>query len=150
MTTIRLLHISDLHVSKFLNIRQVSKWRVSELASTAQNFTFAPAYSQNKLNRFLSFLRKRAAALDAIIVTGDISTTGRSFDLDKAFTVVDERIKPVGVDLCLLPGNHDRWVPHFKGQNSAIRTLAMILVALTSILCSPLIGDLGTLEPSQL
>lgn len=122
MATIRLLHISDLHVSNFLDIRQISKWRVSGLSSTVRNFTFAPAYSQNKLNRFLSFLRKQSTTLDQIIITGDIATTGRRFDLDKAFRIIDGRIQPMGVDLCLLPGNHDRWVPHFKGQNSAIRS----------------------------
>jgi 3',5'-cyclic AMP phosphodiesterase CpdA len=120
MTKIRLLHISDLHVSKYLNIRQISKWRLSALAN--KNFTFAPAYSQGKLNRFLAFLRKQTTLLDRIVITGDIATTGRSFDLHKAFNVVDGRIKPMGVDLCLLPGNHDRWVPYFKGHNSAIRS----------------------------
>lgn len=120
MTTIRLLHISDLHVSRFRNIRQVSKWRLSGLANP--NFTFAPLHSEGKLKAFLSFLRSQAAALDGIVITGDIATTGRSFDLDNAFRVADERIKPIGVDLCLLPGNHDRWVPHFKGQSSAIRS----------------------------
>ncbi|HKY42555.1 MAG TPA: metallophosphoesterase [Pyrinomonadaceae bacterium] len=123
MTKIRLLHISDLHISNYLNIRQISKWRLSELARTAQNFTFAPAYSNNKVNRFLAFLRNQAAPVDRIIITGDIATTGRSFDLEKAFTVIDGRLKPIDVDLCLLPGNHDRWVPHFKGHRSAIRSV---------------------------
>ena len=120
MSTIRLLHISDLHVSKFLNIRQISKWRLSSVAN--KNFTFAPAYSRGKLNQFLAFLRKQTTPLDRIVITGDIATTGRSFDLDEAFEVVDGSIKSMGVDLCLLPGNHDRWVPHFKGHNSAIRS----------------------------
>jgi 3',5'-cyclic AMP phosphodiesterase CpdA len=85
-----------------------------------QNYTFAPAYSQNKLNRFLGFLRRQTVPLDRIIITGDIATAGRRFDLDKALRVVDGSIKPMGVDLCLLPGNHDRWVPHRTGSQSAM------------------------------
>jgi 3',5'-cyclic AMP phosphodiesterase CpdA len=56
-------------------------------------------------------------------VTGDIATTGRDFDLKKAFEVVKHQIEPIGVNLGLLPGNHDRWVPHRKGQNCAILSL---------------------------
>ena len=30
------------------------------------------------------------------------------------------RIEPIGVKFCLLPGNHDRWTPYRKGHDSAV------------------------------
>jgi 3',5'-cyclic AMP phosphodiesterase CpdA len=83
----------------------------SALKSAIKHFTIAPAPSPTKLTRFLSFLRQHKETLDGVIITGDIATTGRIFDLQKAFTVIKDRIEPIGVDLCLLPGNHDRWMP---------------------------------------
>ena len=121
MTTIRLLHISDLHICKFLNILQISKR--ADVTDTVKHFTVAPAYSPGTLSRFLAFLRQQRATLDGIIITGDIATTGRSFDLEKAFNVIKHRIEPMGVDLCLLPGNHDRWIPYRKGKDSVLFSL---------------------------
>lgn len=121
MATIRLLHISDPHISRFLNVRQLAKHM--SLRAAVSSFTFAPKYSRKRLVRFLSFLGTRRGTLDGIIMTGDIATTGRIFDLEKAFDTVKNRIKPIGVDLGLLPGNHDRWVPYRKGYDSAIFSL---------------------------
>src|SRR5690349_5378146 len=105
MATIRLLHISDLHISKFLNIRQITKGDRSEVKDGLTHFTIAPAHSPGTLARFISFVRRRRATLDGIIITGDIATTGRDFDLHKAFSVVHNRLEPFGIDIALLPGN---------------------------------------------
>ena len=108
MTTIRLLHISDPHICRFLNVRQLSRrLSLGTVAKTlATNYTFAPKYSPKRLGCFLNFAQKRSSTLDGIILTGDIATTGRDFDLTTR--------------LSLLPGNHDRWVPYRKGKGSAI------------------------------
>lgn len=120
MATIRLLHISDLHICEYLNLRQISKRDRSALKNAIRHFTVAPTSSPTKLTRFLSFFRRQKNTLDGVIITGDIATTGRIFDLQKAFTVIKNRIEPIGVDMCLLPGNHDRWTPYRKGHDSVI------------------------------
>lgn len=120
MATIRLLHISDLHICRFLNIRQISKRDRSALKAVIKHITFAPASSPGRLTQFLRFLRQKRETLDGVIITGDIATTGRNFDLQKASNVIKNRLDPIGVDLCLLPGNHDRWTPYRKGHDSAI------------------------------
>jgi 3',5'-cyclic AMP phosphodiesterase CpdA len=120
MPTIRLLHASDLHVCQFLNLTQISKRRLANVMHTAKNYTFAPSYSPGKLSRFLSFLNQAKQSLDGIIMTGDIATTGRDFDLKRAFTIVTNRIVPLGLDLCLFPGNHDRWEPYRNSSNALL------------------------------
>ncbi len=120
MTTIRLLHVSDLHISKFLNIRQFTKGDRSAVRDGLTHFTVAPAHSPGTLTRFLSFVRQKRKLLDGIIITGDIATTGRAFDLKKALSVVQHRLNPIGINVALLPGNHDRWTPHRRGHDSAI------------------------------
>lgn len=119
MATIRLLHISDLHISKYLGIRQISKRDRSALKNNIKHLTFAPSASPGRLRRFLAFLNKWRQTLDGVIITGDIATTGRDYDLQKAFSVIKNRFEPMAVDLCLLPGNHDRWIPYRKNHDSA-------------------------------
>jgi 3',5'-cyclic AMP phosphodiesterase CpdA len=68
-------------------------------------------------------VRTRSDTLNGIIITGDIATTGRQFDLDRALEVVEKEIAPICLDLGVLPGNHDRWIPHRKGRNSALLSL---------------------------
>jgi 3',5'-cyclic AMP phosphodiesterase CpdA len=119
MATIRLLHISDPHILRFLNIRRLAK-HMSLLDLASKTYTFAGKYNPKKLSAFLRFIRPRQGTIDGIILTGDIATTGRDFDLRKAFEVVQQRIQPIGIRLGLLPGNHDRWIPHRKGHSSAL------------------------------
>jgi len=121
MATIRLLHISDPHICKFLGIRQLAK--DISIKKTLANYTFAGKYSPKKLSAFLRFIRRRQSTLNGVILTGDIATTGRDIDLKKAFEIVKNRIEPIGIPLGLLPGNHDRWVPYRTGQNSALFSL---------------------------
>jgi DNA repair exonuclease SbcCD nuclease subunit len=123
MATIRLLHASDLHISKFLNLKQLHKRQRSSVVDSLTHYTFAPVYSPRTLSRFLRFLRPRADSLDALVLTGDIATTGRTFDLEKAYSVVKTRLQPIGIDICLLPGNHDRWEPYRVGHNTALMSL---------------------------
>jgi 3',5'-cyclic AMP phosphodiesterase CpdA len=122
MTTIRILHASDFHICKYLNVRQMSKRALGNISDTLRNFTFAPSYCPYKLARFVRFVRRVKDSVDAIIITGDIATTGRRFDLEEALNAVHE-ITAASVPVYLLPGNHDRWTPHRKGHYSAIRSL---------------------------
>lgn len=121
MATIRLLHISDPHICKFLGIRQLA--RDISIKKTLANHTFAGKYSPKKLSAFLRFIRRRKQTLDGLILTGDIATTGRDIDLKKSFEIVKNRIESIGIPLALLPGNHDRWVPYRRGQTSALLSL---------------------------
>lgn len=120
MATFRILHISDLHICKHLDIRQISKRAIGSMSEALRNFTFA-SYCPKKLSRFVRFVRRIKDSLDAVIITGDVATTGRWFDLQQALGVVKE-ISEVGVPLVLLPGNHDRWMPHFRDHDFVFRS----------------------------
>ncbi|HRW58977.1 MAG TPA: metallophosphoesterase [Chlamydiales bacterium] len=99
----RIFHISDLHLSKLtLNpIHFFSKrWlgNLNLLLSRRKKFTSEP------INAFLQWAKKEKP--DYIIITGDLSTTSRSREFEKALHFV-KTLERFNIKVLLLPGNHD-------------------------------------------
>jgi predicted phosphodiesterase len=128
MARINLLHISDLHIAKFPERKEFSPREFlspGNFKTTARQGTYAASYSTGKLSAVVSLAHKIKDSLDAIVITGDIATTGLEHDLEKARIFIEgppdpedprlsregiATISGVGVSkLILLPGNHDRY-----------------------------------------
>lgn len=128
MARINLLHISDLHIAKFPERKEFSPREFlspGNFKTTARQGTYAASYSTGKLEAVVSLAHKVKDSLDAIVITGDIATTGLEHDLEKARVFIegppapeDPRISDDGIatisglgvkHIVLLPGNHDRY-----------------------------------------
>jgi len=128
MARINLLHISDLHIAKFPERKEFSPREFlspGNFKTTARQGTYAASYSTGKLEAVVSLAHKVKDSLDAIVITGDIATTGLEHDLEKARIFIEGPPNPedprfsedgiatisgVGVNkIILLPGNHDRY-----------------------------------------
>jgi 3',5'-cyclic AMP phosphodiesterase CpdA len=157
MELIRILHASDLHIAKRANVISGLD-RISAgislrppLLRAVFKTAFFSSYSPTVLLAFSQFVyedyershRKQVdAPIDAIVLTGDIATSGRSKDLKRALwffqdkpdsnmqakstrgglyatlaTVLDtpHLVGPIAIPLLLVPGNHDRLQPSLKG-----------------------------------
>ncbi|HEV2862433.1 MAG TPA: metallophosphoesterase [Pyrinomonadaceae bacterium] len=154
MPTIRILHASDLHIAKVPNLVAVPD-RVSAGISLGNVFSrsglkaltrtaLVSSYDPTLLLSLAEFVNDdyesnhvqgRGAPIDAIVLTGDIATTGRAKDLERARRFLEDPYDPgapaqqltapgegsisrvLGHDGCscpdpvllmLMPGNHDR------------------------------------------
>ncbi len=135
MASVRILHASDLHIAKQENLTSpADRFTPGTLKSALFHRMLASSHDPAILQRLASFVYKQSATglLDAVILTGDIATTGATKDLEKAFEFIhapaDPRVptqsasqkgkatlagasKPVW----LLPGNHDRYQRSIRG-----------------------------------
>lgn len=128
MHTFRILHLSDLHLARTVNIvafrDTLQKGVTRDLCLALWQSTCAPDVAE----RISRFVFRRAAELDLVIVTGDIATTGLNDDLREAVRFIDGEAGSVtggavegpfptlsgpGIRLRLLPGNHDRFQDFF-------------------------------------
>src|SRR6266480_922263 len=127
MATFRLLHISDLHFSARPNavnpLTSLGGVRPADLGLwrhfPRHIILFGPSsYSSPLATHLALYIDSIQDAVDAIIVTGDLATTGSEVDLStaKAFFFADTRIPPVArvklnlrIPVIFLPGNHDRF-----------------------------------------
>jgi len=128
MARINLLHISDLHIAKSPERKEFSPREFlspGNFKTTARQGTYAASYSTGKLSAVVSLAHKVKDSLDAIVITGDIATTGLEHDLEKARIFIegppdpeDPRLSEDGIatisglgvkHIILLPGNHDRY-----------------------------------------
>jgi 3',5'-cyclic AMP phosphodiesterase CpdA len=130
MATFRLLHISDLHFS-------VQPRRLDALARVRRGFQqqqvlralfqirsggLYSSHDPDLARALAEFALYNRQNLDGIVITGDLATTGLADDLDTARNYIDEpasigvstierapTLAAAGLNLCLLPGNHDRY-----------------------------------------
>lgn len=127
MTKITLLHISDMHFSKYekhLPIIPIKLETAGNIWNALKKGSFAASYSRQNLRALIRFIRENRKQTDAVVVTGDIATTGLDFDLEPArnFIAGDPDLDPdlklveptlenfFGKEhLLILPGNHDRY-----------------------------------------
>jgi len=128
MAQINLLHISDLHIAQFPERKEFSPREFlspGNFTRTAREGTYAASYSSGKLSAVVALAYKIKDSLDAIVITGDLATSGLEYDLKKALEFVEgppdaenpslsedgiATISGVGVGkIILLPGNHDRY-----------------------------------------
>lgn len=139
MTVFRIAHISDMHFGRYedwLNpleketgasgrakaiIRHLSRSR--NLDDAAKIF-YPSTFNPDAAAKLLHFLANEADELDAILVTGDLATTGHAFDLELAknyfhglvpseWNPNEEGLPSLLSDgelaVVTLPGNHDRY-----------------------------------------
>lgn len=125
MATFRFLHISDLHISVTPRKVGVADVLLGGLEGLPQ-VSLVSSQDPDLLEAVAALAYNRRNEIDAIIITGDLATTGERADLDEAFDFVDGSVgrsapwlsagnKPTlqGArrPVVLIPGNHDR----FKG-----------------------------------
>jgi 3',5'-cyclic AMP phosphodiesterase CpdA len=136
MASVTLLHISDLHISSVPAIPEINRRSPGNLINTVSKGIFAASHSNSKLGAIVNLVNAEQKKLDAIVITGDIATTGLDHDLNKALEFVDgpppisggsisggvpflgSLSTPIGslptlmgthLPIFLLPGNHDRY-----------------------------------------
>lgn len=132
MATFRLLHASDLHIA-------LKPERVGLLDTPTAGLRFprdlkrigrTSSYSPDLLDGLIEFVYDRGDRFDAVLLSGDLATTGKSQDLQQARDCIDgdsqglwytsppsgrsviashRSLKSAGKRLLLLPGNHDRY-----------------------------------------
>lgn len=81
-----------------------------------KDLTIASSYNTAALDCLCNFVEEQDHNLHAIIITGDLATTGFGFDLEKGRLFLegtppfDQTISDTKVPKMLLPGNHDRYI----------------------------------------
>jgi len=109
-----------------LNKIVTSDKSLSLLAAEAlRDLTFASSYNPGALDCLCNFIEDQESRLNAIIITGDLATTGLEPDLEKARAFLegdpdvapefDQTIAHVKLPVFVLPGNHDRYQYTGKG-----------------------------------
>jgi 3',5'-cyclic AMP phosphodiesterase CpdA len=125
MSQVSFLHISDLHISKYPELREFKHRSWRERLDALHKGTYAASHSTGRLKALVRLVYKLESRLDAVIITGDIATTGLTFDLEFALRFVEgipdatdkyrsnnfPTISGTQLPIFLLPGNHDRYKP---------------------------------------
>lgn len=133
MSRVSLLHISDLHISKYPALPVMSRRSPGNYYHAVRNHTYAASHGSGKLNALVNLVHDVKDSLDGILITGDIATTGLDFDLSKALAFVEgvpdpddartsggfPTLRGAGCPVHLLPGNHDRYKLRFGGLGYA-------------------------------
>ncbi len=133
MTSINILHISDLHISSMPMRKEILDINNFHDGINAyyrfKNKQMAASQDPRIMEALASFTFERKSFLDCILVTGDIATEGKLDDLKEAHRFITDKSKPNSfrtdkgyptlnisskLPILLLPGNHDRYIP--KGR----------------------------------
>jgi 3',5'-cyclic AMP phosphodiesterase CpdA len=133
----RFLHVSDLHLCQeanrrnFLSLLSTPPSRNIDVAQSIYQFgpralLHPTSYSPSTLSGLSEFVHSRNGAYDAILISGDVATSGRPIDHAIAFNYVDGKPvdkwkdndgRPVlshqGTYVLVCPGNHD----NYNGNN---------------------------------
>jgi 3',5'-cyclic AMP phosphodiesterase CpdA len=123
MPRVNFLHISDLHISKNPHLRQLQRRTPGNFYDAVRQGTYAASHGNGKLKALTDLVHDKRSSLDAVVITGDIATTGLDYDLERALRFVegppdahDARVSSgfptiggAGLRIFLLPGNHDRY-----------------------------------------
>jgi 3',5'-cyclic AMP phosphodiesterase CpdA len=130
MATFRLLHISDLHFSvqprrldAFARVRRgFQEQQVLRALFQIRLSGLYSSHDQDLARAVAEFALYNRHILDGIVITGDLATTGLLDDLSAALSYIEEpasigvstigrtpTLAAAGLNLCLLPGNHDRY-----------------------------------------
>lgn len=119
MPTFCLLHASDFHLASLPYSPSAPR---QNLLGRLARFRFQVSHDRNVLEAFARFVYVHRTRFDAVVVTGDLSTTGYRRDLQRAYqffanpatqTFRDAQRQPtlafVRPLVEVLPGNHDRY-----------------------------------------
>lgn len=127
MPPIRILHASDLHIAETPSfVSPIDKISPGTFVEAVTRRTFASSFNPAVLGRFTSFVHnKMGGQVDAVLLTGDIATTGLAHDLEVARrfiegpphsfvpalnTLMEPTLAGLDTPVWLLPGNHDRYM----------------------------------------
>lgn len=130
MTQFRLLHITDLHFSHLERgaevrerIRGVRAREILQFLFHLYKNKFFSSHNRNLAYRLADFAYVHRESLDAIVITGDLATTGIAEDLRVAREFLDApavagakaangrgTLAASTLDVLVLPGNHDRYL----------------------------------------
>jgi len=128
MESIRILHASDLHIANIANLKSPIEHKTPKALWRALRYgNLATSYDPTLLKAFADFVLAQRM-LNAILITGDIATTGDYPDLVKAHRFIEgefsgawfsgsqpgifpeSSICKARAPIWLLPGNHDRFI----------------------------------------
>lgn len=123
MARVQILHVSDLHISKNPQLPQLNRRSPGNFYNAILQGTYAASHGNGKLKALVELVHDLKSSLDAIVITGDIATTGLDYDLEMALRFVEgppdaqdirtssgfPTISGAGLPIFLLPGNHDRY-----------------------------------------
>ncbi|MDX6497270.1 MAG: Calcineurin-like phosphoesterase [Blastocatellia bacterium] len=125
MESIRILHASDLHIANIANLKSpIDHLSARSIWGTIRHRNVATSYDPSILKAFSDFVAA-SHPLDAILLTGDIATTGEYADLVRAHRFIggrfstawfsgypgifpDPELSRTLAPIWLIPGNHDR------------------------------------------
>jgi predicted phosphodiesterase len=128
MASVRILHASDLHIAEQENVTSpVDRFTPGTIRDAVVNRMLASSHNSSVLLHLAKFAYQQAQSglLDAVLLTGDIATTGSAADLQRALDFVhapvqvglgwltrsrEPSLSEVNAPIYLLPGNHDRFV----------------------------------------
>jgi len=141
--SVRILHASDLHIAKQANITSpVDRFRPGTIRDAIWHATMASSFDPAILMSFADSVRKKAASgsIDAVILTGDLATTGSAADIHEAYEFLHAPSDPrnpienanakakatlskVNVPVWIIPGNHDHFgAGYLPDRNEFART----------------------------
>ena len=130
MGQVRLLHVSDLHFSyrlnrpNLVNLLETDAADIVNIIGNAFKDRLPEFANHNPMlaDALAEFVYLQSDAIDAILITGDLASTGRSSDLSVAYNYIDASctrkwqtqtqeasLKAGNLPIYLLPGNHDRY-----------------------------------------
>jgi 3',5'-cyclic AMP phosphodiesterase CpdA len=132
MAIFRLLHASDLHVAfRQERIGVVDYWQAGlRFPRGRRRVRRTSSYSPDLLDGLIKLVYDQGDRFDAVLLSGDLATTGKEQDLDQARSCIDGdassnwysspssgrpevashwALKGAGRPILLLPGNHDRY-----------------------------------------
>lgn len=115
MGRINLLHVSDLHIAKNPKLPALKETSYEDYIKRLWEHETLASYDPGILRALTKFIGKRQNELHAVIVTGDISTSGLDHDLRLASKVIEKFNNHR--QTFILPGNHDRYQNMFDGIN---------------------------------
>lgn len=103
----RILHLSDLHLGNSVDEDKVGDYKI-EAINESDRVTRV-SLLKGTLKVLGNRLRARGEILDALVVTGDITTQGRPDGFDKLAGVLGELgdVLPPADHIVVVPGNHD-------------------------------------------
>jgi predicted phosphodiesterase len=124
MEIFRLAQVSDLHIAtRPYTLSLPDWWGQNSPGPRAHRSIFSPSsHDPDLLDAVVRNLHHRRENLDAIILSGDLATTGLETDMRAAAMHIDSQpldgyrdardrptFRSIGRELVLLPGNHDRY-----------------------------------------
>jgi len=118
MPILRVLHLSDLHLSGKLK---------TYYRSIDKNSGYLSVYNTRALKALAAFVYNWQDRLEAILISGDIAVTGIDSDLKRALQFFCSSTEPTLQNftkpIIIVPGNHDRYDQYSKSSKLALSAL---------------------------